>query len=405
MKIAYVTMQFPVPSETFASLDVESLREQGQVLSVYCMRPRHSQFEKLMAERGHKDLFVKHFSLRSFFTALFFSLRHPVMSFSLIWWVLLCCRNNPKHLIKSFILVPSAVSIFNSLFKEKHDVVHLFWGHYPSMVGYLVKKYMPDTVVSLFLGAHDLVSAYPGSVRLSLDTDVNFTHSKSNLPMITEMGIDSSKFNVVVRGTKLDFSVQRATNKFAHLNEPVFLTAGRLIQDKGFDDVLEIFQTALSNYPRSILYIAGDGPFRNDLMDMARSLGIENSVIFLGHIKQAELIEIMAQSHFFLFMSRYLSERLPNVVKEAMYQECVVVTTKTDGIDELIENNQEGFIVMKGGVDSALTCIDKCLLDRNFANSVAVSARLKIKTMFDVNMSVSAYINYWKNAKARKELM
>lgn len=404
MKISYITMQFPVPSETFASLDVESLRQQGQVVSVYGMRPRHVQFESLMAERGHTGLPVTHFSFASILVFLAFLLRHPLMTFSLLGWVFSCCAKTPKHLLKSLVLFPSAVSIFSTLLKEKPDVVHLFWGHYPSMVGYLVKRYMPNTVVSMFLGAHDLVSAYPGSVRLSEDADVIFTHSKSNLPLMSEMGIDKDKVNVVVRGTKLDFPIESASNKFDSLNEPVFLTAGRLIEEKGVDDVLRIFQGVLGDYPCAILYIAGDGPFRLRLEKMVSDLGLQGQVSFLGHVEQVELINVMSKTHFFLLMSRYPSERLPNVVKEAMYQECVVLTTNTYGIDELIEHGVDGFIVEKGDWESGLDSINTCLADGASAHSIAMKAKQKITEKFDVNVSMRNYIELWQVVKDRKEL-
>ena len=398
-------MQFPVPSETFASLDVEALRRQGQDVSVHCMRFKHAQFEKLMVERGHTGLQVTHFSFASILVFFAFLLRPPFMTFSLLGWVFSCCAKTPKHFFKSLVLFPSALSIFSSVLKEKPDVVHLFWGHYPSMVGCLVKKYMPDTVVSMFLGAHDLVTAYPGSVRLSEESDVVFTHSQSNLPMMAKLGIDAGKVNVVVRGTKLDFPVEGVANKFEELNAPVFLTAGRLIEEKGVDDVLRIFRAVLNHYPRAVLYIAGDGPFRLNLEKMVTDLGLQGQVSFLGHVEQLELINVMSKTHFFLLMSRYPSERLPNVIKEAMYQKCVVVTTNTLGIDELIENGIEGFVVEKGDWESGQASVSRCLENDTSAHSIAMKAKQKIIEKFDVNVSMNTYIKFWQVAKDRNDLL
>ncbi len=396
MKIAYITMQFPVPSETFASLDVESLRQQGQDVCVFGMRCKHSQYTKLMFERGHSNMRVEHFSLSSLFCFLFFLLSHPLISISLLWWVLSSNMKRPKHLVKSLVLFPSAVSIFDSIFKNKPDIVHLFWGHYPSMVGFLVNKYMPNTVLSMFLGAHDLVSAYPGSVKLSENVDVIFTHSKSNLPMIARMGIDSSKVNVIVRGTKLDFQIESTPKNFKDLNNIKFLTAARLIEEKGVDDVIRIFENVLKEYPDATLDIAGDGPFRRELNELVVFLNIQHNVNFLGHIGQIELISRMSKSHFFLLMSRYLSERLPNVAKEAMHQKCVVITTNTDGIDELIKNESDGFIVSKNDCEAASNYIKKCISDPVELESIGNKAHFKIITDFDVNVSMKHYLMLWQ---------
>jgi glycosyltransferase involved in cell wall biosynthesis len=69
-------------------------------------------------------------------------------------------------------------------------------------------------------------------------------------------------------------------------------------------------------------------------------LGLEDKVMFLGHVSQKKLLVKMANANFFLLMSRYESERLPNVVKEAMYQRCIVVTSDTQGINELVNHGK-----------------------------------------------------------------
>ena len=404
MKISYVTMQFPAPSETFASIDIENLRKKGHNVSVHSMLHKNRNFEKLILERNHHGLLVTHFSLLEFIKFFIFVSRHPLIALSLLRWVLTCCIKSPKHLIKSLVLFPSAISIFSSVLTIKPDVVHLFWGHYPTLVGYLVKKHMPNTVVSMFLGAYDLVSVYPGSSRLAVCADVVLTHSEANLSMMSEMGVDVGKVNVVVRGTKLDFSFEGAANKFEELSDPLFLTAGRLIKEKGVDDVLRIFHGILKIYPSAILNIAGDGIFRPCLEKMVSDFGLQKHVFFLGHVEQVELINVMSKTHFFLFMSRDPTERLPNVVKEAMYQECAVIATNTHGIDELIEHGVDGFIVDMGDWESGLASVCRCIENRAIACSVAASAKQKIIKRFDVNVSMNTYIDIWQAAKAERPL-
>lgn len=396
-------MQFPVPSETFASLDVETLRTKGEKVSVHCMRLKHPQFNKLMEERGHKDLDVSHFSMSNFLSSLGFVFIHPLMLFSLCWWILSNCLNKPKHLLKSFILLPSALSIFNKLYKEKPDVVHLFWGHYPSMIGYLVKRYMPNTIVSQFLGAHDLVTNYPGSAALAKNADVLFTHSKANAPIFQEMGIDSERVNFILRGTRLDFPYEGTLDKFNSLDAPIFLTASRLIEEKGVDDVIKIFNHVIKFYPNATLNIAGDGPYKRELIKLADSLGCSKNVVFLGHIKQEMLIKLMSNSHFFLLMSRYPSERLPNVVKEAMYQMCVILTTQSEGINELIESNISGYVVDKGDYSSGIDLIMNCLNNKKLSQTIIVEAKSMIKDRFDVKKSMQKYIDLWSMSLKRRK--
>ncbi|WBA10877.1 glycosyltransferase [Salinivibrio kushneri] len=395
MKIDYITMQFPVPSETFASLDVEALREQGVKVSVRCMRFKHPLFSEMMKDRKHQGLEVSHFSLSRLFFSILFVIRHPVIAASLFSWVTLNCIKSPKHFIKSVVLLPSAISIFNNINKDRPDVVHLFWGHYPAMVGYLVKRFIPNIVVSQFLGAHDLVTNYPCSISLAKEVDKLFTHSHSNLATLSKAGVDTKGIEVVFRGTKL-INVENVNRKdMCDDNHPVFLTASRLIEEKGVDDVLRVYEKVAALYPKSKLIIAGDGPYRDKLEKLISEIGCEGSVDFIGHVSQPELIKEMAKANFFLLMSRYPSERLPNVVKEAMYQQCVVITTETHGIRELIEHEVEGFIVKKNDIDEAYKLISQCIDSPQRYVSTTTAAKKKIEENFNVNKTMARYIDVW----------
>lgn len=395
LKITYIAMQFPVPSETFLSLDIEALRKQGHELTVYGLRPKHKQHNQLMQERGHIGLVVDNFSFKTLVLSLWFCLRHPLMFLSLFFWVIDVAFKKPKHLLKSFVLLPSVLGHFYKIHQSQPDVVHLFWGHYPAILGFLVKKFMPKTVLSQFLGAHDLVTNYPGSISLAKVVDLIFTHTRSNLSALALKGIGSDRVNVVLRGTRLDLLHDSGIQKFDNLDSPVFLTAARLIEEKGTDDVLRIFSYVTKHYPKATLNIAGDGPFKPQLKSLAEKLGCEKSVFFLGHINQSELIKRMSNTHFFILMSRYPSERLPNVVKEAMYQHCVVLTTDTEGIDELVESSVSGFVVDKGDYVSGVKCVLSCLKTPSMMKSVAGTAKLEIIQNFDVDKSMQKYCQLW----------
>lgn len=395
MNVVYVVMQFPVPSETFLSLDVEALRKKNDNISVYGLRFKHKEYNTLMEERGHEGLYVSNFSFKVLFISLWFCFIHPIMFLSVFSWVIKNSFRTPKHLAKSFLLLPAVLGHFYKILKSQPDVVHLFWGHYPAMLGFLVKEFMPKTVISQFLGAHDLVTNYPGSISLAKEADLFFTHSRSNVPLLVSKGIDSNDINVVFRGTRLDLSADSSLQKFEKLSSPTFLTAARLIEEKGVDDVLRIFTAVLKEYPNAILRVAGDGPYKSQLIRLSEQLGCDKNVFFLGHITQSELIEKMASSHFFLLMSRYPSERLPNVVKEAMYQNCVVITTNTVGIDDLVDHKSNGFVVKKGDYASGISYVLSCIEVPVTAKSIAEAAKLMIIQDFDVDKSMQKYRNLW----------
>lgn len=397
MKISYITMQFPVPSETFASLDINTLIEQGHEVKVYALRFKHLNYDSLISERGHENLQVTHFNFASILNTMHFIVTNPLKFFKVFFWIFRCCCTSPKHLFKSFILLPSSISIFMNILDDKPEVVHLFWGHYPSIVGYMVKEYMPKTIVSLFLGAHDLIVSFPCSKHFSRQADLIFTHSKANVSLISSLSAKTKNIYSIPRGTRLNFFSEFACYKFQDFSKPIFITASRLIEDKGVDDVLLIFSIIIKYKPNAELYIAGDGPFRSKLELLADELNVSSRVIFLGHIGHDKLLSFMSKSHIFLLMSRYKSERLPNVVKEAMYQRCVIITTDTIGIDELITHEKDGYIVPKSDIDTATQYVKKCISYQKESEKMAQRAHEKIVNEFDVNLSMKKYCTLWKS--------
>ncbi len=396
-KIAYITMQFPVPSETFASNDIDALSKYGCVVDVYGLRAKHKDYKKLIAERKLKKLYIDNFNIKSIARFFFVVARYPHVFISLICWIFNTCRFEFKHLIKSFILLPSVLSIFFGLKKNNYDVVHLFWGHYPSMVGFLVKKYLPDMVLSTFLGAHDLIARYPGSLHVSKLADCCFTHSADNLNILKKYGFDSDRFVVVNRGTKIFIFTDN--NKFKHLNNVRVLTASRLIKEKGVDDVLQVFSSLLEFYPEANLNIAGEGPCKEELQNQAIHLGVMDKVNFLGHVSQSELIVEMHQSHIFILMSKYEGERLPNVVKEAMLQKCFTITTDTVGIRELIPSDKYGLVVDQCDVSRVITEALNVLGQPCVMQNIAQQGAAYIKENFDVDKMMSKYLDEWNAVK------
>jgi len=396
LKIAYVTMRFPLPSETFACNDIKKLLEKGHEVEVYCLRGKHKDHDKLLKQRELESLNIHHFFAGSIADFVLWVIFHPIMFFSLFFWNLRHCMMTPKHVFKSLALTPTACMVFKEIQNQNPDVVHLFWGHYSSLSGFLVSKFNPNRVLTQFLGAHDLVTHYPASFDLAERVDALFTHSSSNISSIQKCLNVKRDVNVIFRGAVIDAAQPSRLSKFSDITAPKFITACRLIEEKGVFEVLDAFSKIMLTYPLATLTVAGDGPDKARLQEHVAKLKLSQSVKFLGHVDQALLIKKMAESHIFILLSRYPSERLPNVVKEAMFQECIIFTTRTSGIEELVATEEDGYIVEKDKLSSLSDKIITVLSDNKTMNSIAFSARTKITDQFDVNVCMSDYESVWK---------
>ena len=101
----------------------------------------------------------------------------------------------------------------------------------------------------------------------------------------------------------------------------------------------------IKKLPPSSLTIVGGGPEKFNLKKISNYYNLDDLISFTGHISHENVFRFLSQSEIFLFLSVKASERLPNVVKEAMSVGCICVVSKTVGIEELIQDNINGYIV------------------------------------------------------------
>lgn len=399
MRVTYVTMLFPAPSEVFAATDIRALRALQADVTVHSLRPAQRGVRARLAEHGLQSLPLTFASPATMVVGLAHGIRHPVLAAGLVAWVVQRTWLRPADLVKSLILLPRVLEIARSLRDDPPDVVHLFWGHYPTMVGWVVARQLPDVVLSVFLGAYDLTGRYGGSADVARMADVVWTHAAVNVPAIQRLGVQPARLRVAFRG--IDPGAIPARTR-PPLTSHRLLAIGRLIPSKAFDDVLEVFARVRPAWPDASLTILGDGPERRRLEQLARHLGVSDATSFLGHVSHERVLAELADADVLLFMSRKDSERLPNVVKEAMACECFCVATRTAGMDELIEDRRHGFLIDPGDIAGAAGFIDAVFRRREPALSMVADAKARVRDHFDARTTMEAYLRTWLRLRATR---
>jgi glycosyltransferase involved in cell wall biosynthesis len=415
MNVAYITMVFPAITETFACADVRALRASDVDVSVYTLRslrPRGLEeprgpfrfqarvraAKQMLAERGLEGLVVDYSTAAAVLRGLWHAAHHPATVIDLVSWILRLNWRNPRHLVKSLLLVPRSLDILRLLRAAQPDVVHLFWGHYPAIVGYLVHRHLPGTVLSMFLGAYDLLSRLACSRPVARATDVVWTHAQNNVPILESLGVPRRRIRVAYRGIDLAAFQHEHRQTIARR----LVTAGRLSRGKGVDRVLEVVARLGPSQPDTSLVVLGDGPERARLTTMAQRLGIAGAVTFRGYVSHDEVLADLATAAVFLFLSE--TECLPNAVKEAMASGCVCIVSETAGIEELITDGIHGFLVRPRDVEQAAERVDYVFRYPDHARAMAAAARAQIAAKFDVTRSMATYRDHWQDlVRARRQ--
>jgi glycosyltransferase involved in cell wall biosynthesis len=396
VRIAYVTMQFPAPSETFASQDVRALLRLGAHVEVFALRPPAARHASMVAERSLEGTTIHSVSVGRALRGLRLWLARPRWAASLLTWLLATQFHRPAELARSLALATSALVLFEELQRRRFDVVHLFWGHYPTLVGHLVARFRPDLRLSMFLGAYDLRATYAGSRSVARRADVVWTHAAVNRPAILALGVPPERLRVSYRGIDVDAALRVAAEEAEGRVRNRIVTVGRLVPAKGMDAVVRALAQVRGRVPDATLVVAGDGPERTRLETLAVELGLDGSVQFLGHVPQERVWRELARADAFVLMSH--DERLPNAAKEAMALGCVPIVTRTAGIEELVEDGRSGYVVEVHDTGAlAERLADLLLGDPAVRSSLQVHARAHVAACFDVRTSMATYLRAWED--------
>ena len=236
--------------------------------------------------------------------------------------------------------------------ESEAELLHIYFGHIAVHLLPLILHWRKPTVVS-FHGADVMVELdkphYRAATREMLAAArLVLVRSESLARALVELGCPNEKIRLQRTGIPLD---ELPFRERVWPNDGVwrFLQAGRLIEKKGFATSLRAFAKFQAQNPPALFTIAGDGPMRTQLEELARELGVQDRVRFAGFLSQEQLREAFYEAHIFLHPSELGAdgnqEGVPNSMLEAMASGLPVFATRHGGIPEAIKDKVSGVLV------------------------------------------------------------
>jgi glycosyltransferase involved in cell wall biosynthesis len=160
--------------------------------------------------------------------------------------------------------------------------------------------------------------------------------------------------------------------------EPRFLCIGRLIPIKGHVVLLRAFKKVVEERPDARLDIAGRGILEHGLKDLARELGLADSVRFLGHVTPIQ--RAIEQSQVVVVPS--LGEGFGMVALEAMERARPVIAASIGGLEDLVRDGETGLLVDPGDADTLTAAMLRLANDPAAAAEMGRLARLRAVERF-----------------------
>ncbi|HEY3131652.1 MAG TPA: glycosyltransferase family 4 protein [Acidobacteriota bacterium] len=181
-------------------------------------------------------------------------------------------------------------------------------------------------------------------------------------------------------------------------NAPVLLSVGRLVERKGFDMVIRALPMVQRAHPSVVYLIVGDGPDRERLSDLAKSMGVSQNVRFTGNIPAAERVAYYQLATLFVMPNRLIPENgdvegFGVVFLEAAACELPSVGGDSGGVPDAIQNGVTGFLVDPLNPKDCAEKISLLLGDEETRKKMGKVARARVRTEFNWPDLVTAYLS------------
>jgi N-acetyl-alpha-D-glucosaminyl L-malate synthase BshA len=144
------------------------------------------------------------------------------------------------------------------------------------------------------------------------------------------------------------------------------------------------------------LHMAGDGPERGPAERLARELGVDGYVRFLG--KQDQIYRLIPRMHALHLPSEM--EAFGLAALEAMACGVPPVATLTGGVPDLVQNGVDGFLEPVGDIDAQANRLVKLLTDEHLHASVSQAARDTALRRFCTDLIIPQYEAHYRRILA-----
>lgn len=179
----------------------------------------------------------------------------------------------------------------------------------------------------------------------------------------------------------------------------VVLNVGNVRRVKGTDVMIRTAAIVRETFPK-VLFLAVGGvherAFFAEVQKLITDLRVTDNVKFVG--RRLDVLSILKIGDMFYQSSR--SEGLPNAILEAMASGLPCVATDVGGTNEIICNDENGFLVESERPDLAAKAIIHLLDDQNRARVVGAAARRTIEQRFSAQAMVNRMVDHYDSLLA-----
>lgn len=400
LRIGYILRSYPRLSQTFVANEILALEQLGVQIVIFAITQPHEpivqaqvaqirapvHYLEISGRRSWWDNLIEHCGVAlaaplGYLWAWWYVWRHPEIDAGYTASSRYECLRQAIHLAH---LIRHHYHDENTLTQ-----LHAHFAHDPTLIAQLVQR-LTGLPYSFTAHARDIFQISPALLAARIQDACAVVTGclpfLDYLKQVTPTG-QRHKLHVIHHGTDLQ-EFQPDPQRQATAAEPLILSASRLVEKKGYPDLLQACQRLKAAGHRFRCVIYGDGPQEKELATLIEQLALHDVVALAGVCSQQELRRHIQAADIFALTPFVTDDKdidgVPMVLVEAMACAVPVVSTAVGGIPELVQHEQNGLLAPPHDVNSVATALATLLENASKRQQLGRAARMYVQQQFDL---------------------
>lgn len=230
---------------------------------------------------------------------------------------------------------------------------------------------------------------------LSKEGDLFLPVCKFFKDILEDIGFPPEKTKVLYSTINCDQFAFR--NRKVKKGSPIeLISVSRLVEKKGIEYTIRAVAEVVKTDPRIHYTIVGDGPIRQQLQSLINTLRMQRYITMVGAQSNEKIPALLYKSHIFVLSSITAQdgdqEGIANALKEAMATGMPVLSTKTAGNAELVEDGVSGFLVNEKDVHALATKIRYFIRNPTMISHMGRTGRQVVQERFHIPRVIDQFI-------------
>lgn len=360
LRVGYIVRSFPRLSQTFVLNEVLALEESAVQVRIFsCINPREEVVQpQVTALRARVDYLEEGLQRRWWLILwehLLTLLIAPQRYLRALWYVIRHPEFDQGYTASSrYGCFLQAVYLTRLLRQargggDEIDHLHAHFAHDPTLIAHLVHQ-LTGIAFTFTAHARDIYQIPPSALAERIEhaeavvtcCALNVDYFKSIVP-----ADQYAKLHVVHNGIDLD-EFQPVGTESATAGPPLILSASRLVEKKGYLDLVAACRQLKERGHDFRCVIYGEGPVYGELAAQIQQQQLEECVTLAGVYTHEEMRRIMPQAAIFALTPFVTQDGdrdgIPTSLAEAMACGVPVVSTTVAGVPELVTHGRNGLL-------------------------------------------------------------